>query len=524
VNLHSFRFKLGLGHGLIISVAFLLIGLVRYQTVSYRIQQRFDALLLEDAKLLTENLHLGSGARLWRRSALTRERYLNLEQLRLYTVITDQSGAIERPQMLSRFMLDMEARGDLEPLRTKRSGYDSVVTAEGTALRFIHLPLPANEGQPLRIVHLGRPTGELQNNLTEYLSVWIYSVPLILITSAFVGWFLAGLALRPFEEVARTAEQITSKSLHTQIEVRYQEVEIRRLVQAFNAMVRRLERSFQQVSQFNEDAAHELRTPLSILMGETEVALSSNSLPEEVRSLLYSNLEELERLTAIVNDLLQLAQIDRGFEVLSLERLEVPPLVAELVDQVHLLALEQNVHIEVGPLPEVAIQGDALWLRRAFLNILDNAIKYSKPQGRIRILGTVVEDYVQLDFADDGIGISEDDLLWIFDRLFRADLARNRAVEGIGLGLSLVKSVIEAHSGRIEVETRLEQGTCFKLFLPLETAAVRLEAGAANQASSYPTGQPYGGAAYGAGAAGAAGRYSITGNKEVATGPPRGMS
>ena len=309
------------------------------------------------------------------------------------------------------------------------------------------------------MLHLGRSVAELTAILDAYMVMYLYSVPLVLIVAVAVGWYLAVHALKPFEEVAKTAEQITSEKLNTQIVNVRKEQEIQRLVQSFNSMVARLSQSFDQMRKFNANVAHELRTPLAILQGENEIALRSASVPEEIRAVLISNLEELGRLTRIVNDILTLAEVEAGSQVLTRRPLDLKSLVNDLADQMQLLAMERNIQIDVRDLPEAMVLADDLWIRRAVLNLLDNAIKYSRDGGKIRV--SMINDgaKVCLSIHDDGIGIAGRDLPHIFDRLFRADPARNRNTGGVGLGLSLVKWVVEAHDGRIMVTSAPDKGS-----------------------------------------------------------------
>jgi heavy metal sensor kinase len=300
----------------------------------------------------------------------------------------------------------------------------------------------------------------------EYLLFYLYSVPLILAISVALGRYLAGRALGPFEEITRTAEKINYENLNMQIVTAHKEEEIQRLVQSFNAMVRRLDSSFRQMRKFNADAAHELRTPLAIIQGETEIALMSRNLPEEIRIILASNLEELDRLTRIVNDLLTLSEAEAGRQVLTKQPVNVGKLLVDLVEQMRLLASDRNITIEVQCTPNLWIDADKLWIRRVILNLLDNAIKYSKDRGIIEVQAGRENSLIKIHVRDRGIGIHPEDLPRIFDRFYRADPARNRDTGGAGLGLALVKWVVEAHNGSIRVDSEPDQGTLFEVFLP----------------------------------------------------------
>jgi signal transduction histidine kinase len=218
--------------------------------------------------------------------------------------------------------------------------------------------------------------------------------------------------------------------------------------------------------QFNADVAHELRTPLAILQGENEVALRSGSLPDEVRAVFASNLEELERLTRMVNDLLTLAEADAGTEILKRKPIELSSLLRDLIEEMSPLAEERSLRIECQSLPGLRVHADELWIRRALLNLIDNSIKYSKPGGLIEIWLKEVDAMVQIGIRDHGIGIDPGDLPRIFDRLYRADPARTRTIGGSGLGLSIVKWIIEAHRGQIRVNSQPDLGTTIEIMLP----------------------------------------------------------
>jgi heavy metal sensor kinase len=469
VKVRSLRFKLGLNHGLIVAVMLFAVGVARYQTVFYRSQRGFDQDLEADARLFASQFKISDRGVSWKNELAIAD-ILTLEGFRPYFVLTDADGRILRPDLLGRYMQEMLARNSLNEVLVQRLGFCNAEAPDGTAFRFFSIAMPSVGDAPPLILHVGRQMDTLQGVLREYQAIYIYSIPIVVVLSVLVEWLLAARALRPFEEVAQTANQITSKNLNTQIVSRRNEAEIQGLVDSFNEMVRRLNASFEQIRKFNADVAHELRTPLAIMQGENEVALRSANLSDETRSVLASNLEELERLTRVVNDLLTLSEAEAGRQVMTRRPINLRTLLEDLVEQMQLLAADQSVAIRLADIPDAVIDGDELWIRRALLNLLDNAIKYSKPEGIIELSGSIREGMVRIEIHDQGIGIAEADIPFIFDRLFRADKARSRASGGAGLGLALVKWVVEAHQGQIHVTSAIDRGSSFELDFPLRAA------------------------------------------------------
>ncbi len=465
MNVRTLRFKLGLTNGLFISIFFVLFGYVRYQTFAYRAERSFERSLEHQADFFSNNIRPTPEGFDWKENLAPAD-VLALDTIRPFFVLTFPDGRVIRQELYGYYIERMLKEKDLDNVLHDQSGFSDAEASDGRRFRFVNKVLPPENGQKV-VLHLGRALDPLTEVLDEYMRIYMWSVPLVLVVAVGVGWFLSAHALKPFEEVARTAEQITSEKLNTQIVDARKEVEVQRLVQSFNAMVSRLSQSFDQMRKFNANVAHELRTPLAILQGENEIALRSGSMPEDIRAILISNLEELGRLTRIVNDILTLSEAEAGGQVLEKRPVKLKPLIGDLADQMQLLAMERNIRIEVQDLPDAVIEADDLWLRRAILNLLDNAIKYSRDGGIIGVSMTCDAAKARVSIKDDGIGIAARDLPYIFDRLYRADPARNRNNGGAGLGLALVKWVVEAHNGQVTVSSEAERGTEFHVELPL---------------------------------------------------------
>ncbi len=465
MKIHSLRFRLSLTNGVVLAVAFLCVGYARYATIAYRLSMRFDRDLVGDATFLSSRLVVTPGSYALHSDGLTAYDTFNLQQVLAYSVITDRQGKVVNPDMCSRYVREMLQQGALSELLQMRGGTVETAAADGTRFRFVSLPVGADLDSPY-VVHVGRDAQSLEGVLGQYREMYLLSLPLLLVVSVAVGWFLAGRALKPFDDLAHAVEQITSKNLSIPILSHYREEEVQKLVDAFNLVVTRLDGSFRQMSRFNADVAHELRTPLAVLQGETEIALQSPGLPDEITAVLCSNLEELDRLGRIVKDLLTLAEADAGTQVIAEQEIRLAPLMRDLVEQMRLLAADRSIEINIDRIDEAVMLGDELWIRRALLNLLDNAIKYSKIGGRVDVQVQSLGASVRVAVRDQGIGIAPEDLPRIFDRLYRADPARSRSTGGAGLGLAFVKWIVEAHHGRIAVDSQPDRDTLFTLEFP----------------------------------------------------------
>jgi heavy metal sensor kinase len=246
--------------------------------------------------------------------------------------------------------------------------------------------------------------------------------------------------------------------------------ELGRLTQTINAMIARLERSFLEIRRFTADASHELRTPLTIIRTEAEVALDKQLSPPEHRDLLGGILEECERLTRLIDQLLALAREDAGGGAAAMHALDLSSLVQQVAEDMRPLAEARGLSLVVavdGPLP---ICGDELRLRQVCYNLLDNAIKYTPAGGTIALRAERKDQAVIITIQDTGIGIPPEHLPHVFDRFYRVDKARSRAEGGTGLGLSIAQSIVAAHGGRIELISAPGQGTTGIVTLPALTS------------------------------------------------------
>lgn len=281
------------------------------------------------------------------------------------------------------------------------------------------------------------------------------------------GFLLVRRALRPVEEITRRAELITSRNLSERLPVPTTGDEFEHLSQALNRMITRLDDAFQHNRRFLADASHELRTPLTVLRGELESLVQEKCLAAEYRERLGSTLEEAERLARIVEGLFAIARLDAGEAQAEWARFDLSQLVAATADQMELLAEDKNLKVISAGTRGVWVVGDRARLKQVVVNLLDNAIKYTPGGGEVGLTVAVQNGKAVLEVTDNGMGIPAEALPHVFERFFRVDKARSRALGGAGLGLPIVKSICTAHGGTVEVHSTSEHGSCFRVELPL---------------------------------------------------------
>lgn len=293
-------------------------------------------------------------------------------------------------------------------------------------------------------------------------TLWLF-VAVAAALEGFLGWISVRRGLAPLRAMRQGAAGVTANRLDYRLSVDAVPVELAELAETLNAMLARLEESFQRLKDFSSDLAHEMRTPISNLMTETQVALSRAREPDEYREVLASNTEEYERLARMISDMLFLAQADNGMILLNREPVELAVQIGELFDFFDALAEERKLHLSLTGSGQVS--GDKLMLRRALANLISNAIRHTPGGGTIRVRIGSSEAGTTLSIENSGEPIPPEHLARIFDRFYRADPSRHRSGEGAGLGLAITRSIILAHGGDIAVHSAGEL-TEFTVRLP----------------------------------------------------------
>jgi heavy metal sensor kinase len=293
---------------------------------------------------------------------------------------------------------------------------------------------------------------------------WV-ALPLALFLVGFGGWLVAGRALRPMRMIASTAERVTSRGLDQRIPMTDEDPEIARVILMLNRMIDRLENSFQQATRFSADASHELKTPLAIMQGELENALQDACPGSREQQVFSGLLEEIHRLTTITRGLLLLSRADAGQLKPATENLDLTAMLNGLIEDIRVLAEPARLDCVVHLQPQLHVSADPVLLRTALLNLLINAVNYNEPGGKIQVTLEQLDPHVVLTLGNSGPGIPELDQSRIFTRFHRVDVARQRQVDGVGLGLSLAREIVRAHGGELELQKSKPGWTCFVLRL-----------------------------------------------------------
>jgi heavy metal sensor kinase len=342
------------------------------------------------------------------------------------------------------------------------------------------------DGESFRI-DVAVPTEPFDQALDNFRLAEKRFLPLLVIIASLLGYWLSGRALAPVNRIIESAEKIGVEDLAGRLPVPKADDELRRLTETVNAMLGRIETSVQRIQQFTADASHDLRTPLALIRTNAELALRRPRTESEYRETLQRILGASDETTRLIEALLTLARADVGAAQLQFSVVELTPLLRKASQQATMLALEKGLAFSESLSEETQfIRADRAALERLILSLLDNAVKYTPAGGRVQLRSEAEESFAVIEVADTGVGISEEDLPRIFDRFFRADQARCREVPGSGLGLSIARWIVDTHQGIIEVNSRLGEGSVFRVRIPLaketssfvfdeEVNAVRLE-------------------------------------------------
>jgi heavy metal sensor kinase len=319
------------------------------------------------------------------------------------------------------------------------------------------------------LIIVGRDIQQTLGRLTQSLVQLIVIGALVLCLGLVGGWWLAGNAIRPIKQISATAENISAQSLSERIDTAAMDEELQSLGATLNSMLTRLEDSFQQQSRFTADASHELRTPISVLLTHCELALNRPRSAEEYQRTISICQNAAMRMKSLVDGLLTLARADAAKLELQVTEIDLHKLAAEAIAMLAPFARERQIEIALEGTAALC-RADAGRIHQVIVNLIHNAIAYNRPSGHVTVNTSVADASAILQVTDTGSGIAPESQPHVFERFYRVDQSRSRQVdsnqEGSGLGLSICKSIIDAHGGRLSFTSKLNEGSMFEMKLP----------------------------------------------------------
>ena len=322
------------------------------------------------------------------------------------------------------------------------------------------------DGRTVGVLEVGQSEEDVSDLLATLLLIMGVAYPVTLAVTVLGGVFLAGRALSPVDKITGLARRISAEHLGQRLNLPLPDDEVGRLARTFDEMLGRLDDAFRRQRQFTADASHELRTPLTIMKGQIDVALQKERESQDYRHVLTEINDEVDRLIRLAGSLLTLTRADAGEIPPAFEDVGVDDVVAGTVDQVRSTAVQRGVDLHLVAGSPVTVWADEGLLLQLLLNLLDNATKYTPSGGQVSVGWSVAENQVEVWVRDNGIGIPQVDIPFIFDRFYRVDKARGRSEGGVGLGLAISRWIAEAHGGSIRVESAPGEGSTFTVVLP----------------------------------------------------------
>jgi heavy metal sensor kinase len=350
-------------------------------------------------------------------------------------------------------VLEFRATPELQDIQTDRGRFRLSTT--------VISPTPSDA----YVVQVGELLDRVDATLVGFDRLLLWRILAGLAFAAVAGRWLAGRSLAPLSRLAEATRAIGISNLHERVSVRGTDDELDRVANAFNQALARVEQSVSEMRQFSAALAHELRTPLAILRGEAELALTQAPSPAE-RDRLVSQIDEYDRLTRLINQVLTLARAEAGEISMTRQPVDLSALSSDVVEQIEPVAAARGITLTCDIRPGVMVEADAGWTQRLLLILLDNAIKFTPEGGRISVALSSANTVAKLSIADTGTGISPEAIPHVFERFYRADASRSRQTDGAGLGLALAKWIAEAHNATVDVTSTPGEGSTFTVTLP----------------------------------------------------------
>ncbi len=468
----TFRSQLVFRFTSTMSFAIVGVAIVGYLAVRETLDRQIDASLLSVASIQAGSVTDDpAGEMHFHEWDLSPEEAESLRELNRYAQVWSEAG---ESLIRSRYLAE-DLPLDDDALARATSG--ELVWAEARLgdlpVRSVYYPLGRlGPSHALHVLQVAAPL-DARNRTLALVGYFLAGLILFVSTGTFFGsrW-LADRTIRPVHDITDQAEKIGAGTLGRRISAHAETREYDRLVRVLNTMLQRIDTAFEAQRRFTADASHELRSPLTALRGELELALRRERSPEEYRRVIESALEEAERLTALAEDLLTLARSDAGEIEPRLRQVDLGAPVAKTVERLSPKAERKKIRVTVRRPERLSVLCDPELIERLVWNLVDNAIKFTTPGGRVEVTVSSADGDAILEVADTGPGVRDAARDKIFDRFFRDNVAHPSS-EGTGLGLAIVRAIAEVHGGSVAVESRETGGALFRVRLPGTPASVR---------------------------------------------------
>lgn len=461
----SIGFRLTLWYTGVLTLSLLILGGSAYALLSYSLMRDLDVALNSVAQTLAERARNDAATFFPAEVDRLFRRHFGFSPLDPYFEMFDPSGqrnsrqqGSSRQIQISREVLENAARG----IATFETDIIS-----GQPVRVLTKPV-LRGNQLVNLVQVGMSLENMEKTRTRFLLILAALLPVGLILASTGGWLLARRALAPVGRMTNSARQISAQHLAERLHETGSGDELDRLARTLNEMLGRLDKAFHQMRQFSADASHELQTPLTVLKGELELTLRAPRDEIEYRRTLASALEEIDRLSELVEGMLYLARTDAGVARIGQDRVDLAQLIDETCTRLDWLAKQTSVQLTLGPLQPVSVQGDAVRLGQLITNIVQNGLTYTPAGGDVIVSLRAENDQAIVEVVDTGVGLSHEEQNQIFSPFYRTAEARSMSGGGAGLGLSIAQAIAQAHGGKIVVKSLPDKGSTFTISLPLE--------------------------------------------------------
>jgi len=462
----TFRTKLTLFYSITVSLLLTGFALVSYRVLSVGLDNALSDELIERAAGLRGYLRFEEGKPVFIYDENDPEEALFVRTAtRYFEVYEATSGTLLASSPDLQAMGVQYSTEEVQHVAQEPSSFTDLHTDQGK-LRFRNETIMGSFGDTYLLL-VGASMQPMENTVHAFLRSLAWVIPSGVLLAAVAAWWMAGKALEPVAALAGAAREIVVSHLYRRLPVRGTDDELDHLATEFNQTLARLDKAVGEMKQFTASISHEFRTPLAVLRGEAELALMQDNSTEHYRRVLASQLEEFEKLGRMVNQLLTLARAESGDVEIAREPVDLSVMAQALAEQLQPVAGAKDVSLTWNCEPNVKIIGDASWVERIILNVVDNDIKFTPSGGRVEVRVSHDTQKAFLEVRDDGTGISPEALPHIFERFYRADPARSDQADGAGLGLSLVKWAVDQHHGSIEVESSPARGTRVVVQVPV---------------------------------------------------------